>query len=72
MQRTLSQFDYMLDSYDSNDKYVNELRESFVDRFNRKTIESMKLEEYVIGAGSHYSFCYLLERELRSLGSFLG
>lgn len=72
MKRTLSQFDYMLNSYDSNDEYVNELRESFVDRFNRKAIKSMTLKEYAIGAGSHDSFCYSLERELRGLGSFLG
>lgn len=72
MKRNLSSFNYMLDSYDSNDEVLNELRKSFVNRFDRKTIANMSLGEYVIGTGSHTSFCYLLERGLRSLGSFLG
>lgn len=72
MKRNLTSFNYMLDSYNSNDEAFNELRKSFVNRFDRKTIANMSLDEYAIGAGSHTSFCYLIERGLRGLGSMLG
>ena len=54
----------------------NELRTKwnyFLNTFDIFKIETMKKEEYVIGLGSYNkSFCYMVEVELRELGSING
>lgn len=47
-------------------------RKEFVRRFNPKKIASMTIDEYVEGKQSKNSFCYLLERKLKPLGSISG
>ncbi len=53
-------------------KTVNKARKDFVRRFNPNKINSMTIEEYVIGKQSKTSFCYLIERRLDSLGRITG
>lgn len=53
-------------------KAVYKAREEFVHRFNPKRINSMTIEEYVIGKQNKTSFCYLIERKLDSLGRITG
>ena len=53
-------------------KTVYKARKDFVRRFNPKKINSMTIEEYVIGKQSKTSFCYLIERRLDSLGRITG
>lgn len=53
-------------------KKVYKAREDFVRRFSPKKINSMSIEEYVIGKQSKTSFCYLIERRLDSLGRITG
>ena len=47
-------------------------RKEFVRRFNPAKIASMTIDEYVEGKKSKNSFCYLLERKLKALGSISG
>lgn len=47
-------------------------RKEFVRRFNPAKIASMTIDEYVEGKQSKNSFCYLLERKLKGLGSISG
>lgn len=47
-------------------------RKEFVRRFNPAKIASMTIDEYVEGKQSKNSFCYLLERKLKALGSISG
>ena len=47
-------------------------RKEFVRRFSPKKIASMAIDEYVEGKQSKNSFCYLLERKLKPLGSISG
>ncbi len=47
-------------------------RKEFVRRFSPKKIASMTIDEYVEGKQSKNSFCYLLERKLKPLGSISG
>lgn len=48
--RKLTEFDYMLDSYDSQDQYLEDLRSEFVNSFPIDYIEkNMTIDEYVEG-----------------------
>lgn len=46
--RKLTEFDYMLDSYDSQDQYLEDLRSEFVNSFPIDYIEKNMLKERVI------------------------
>ena len=71
--RKLTEFDYMLDSYDSQDQYLEDLRSEFVNSFPIDYIEkNMTIDEYVEGKGNSGSFCNQLERGLAGLGSIRG
>ena len=59
-------------SLEKDYKTVYKAREDFVRRFNPQKINSMTIEEYVIGKQSKTSFCYLIERKLESLGRITG
>lgn len=48
------------------------VRKEFVRRFSLANIASMTIDEYVEGKQSKNSFCYLLERKLKALGSISG
>lgn len=49
------------------------LRKQFVKDYPIEKIKALKMDEYIIGKGSdNPSFCYRLEIELKSLGSFKG
>jgi len=49
------------------------LRRQFVSDFPRSKIQSLKLDDYVIGKGaSNRSFCYRIEREMDILGRITG
>lgn len=49
------------------------VQEKFVQTFSKGKIKLMTLEEYAIGTPNYKnSFCYILERELKSLGSIVG
>lgn len=50
---------------------AEELRLEFVKQFPIKQIESMKLDDYVVGKGQE-SFCYWMETKLKELGSIKG
>lgn len=72
-------FDDFLDQYkkDKNwgltvEKNNNKKIKKFIKDFNIAAINNMGLKDYEIGTGSHNSFCYKLEWELRSVGSILG
>jgi len=59
------------------DQYVNleNLRKEFVNRFNRKKLETLTKEEYALMKGetnSKDSFCKWIERKLEKLGSIRG
>lgn len=71
--RKLNEFDYMLDTYDSQDQYLENLRANFVDSFPISYIRNeMTVDEYIEGKGKKDSFCNQLERELAGLGSVKG
>ena len=53
-------------------KTVYKAREDFVRRFSPRKINTMSIEEYVIGKQSKTSFCYLIERTLEPLGRITG
>lgn len=63
--------------YEKSIKNVIETQNAFVQKFNVSKIMNMTLDEYVIGKAKVddsglNSFCYILERQLRELGSILG
>lgn len=71
--RKLSDFDYMLDTYDSQDQILEDLRKEFVNSFPIDYIRNqMTISEYIEGKGNKDSFCNRLERELAGLGSIKG
>lgn len=71
--RSLTQFDYMLDSYDSQDQILEDLRSNFINTFPVDYIRNkMTVAEYIEGKGNKDSFCNRLERELSGLGSIKG
>lgn len=61
------------DYFDAKFLHCDEIRQRFLDRWPRERLdELLSLESYVIGTGSHDTFCYWVERETRLLGSILG
>lgn len=73
IKRNLSQFNYKLDSYDSNDQILEDLREEFVNSFPVDFIRNnMTIEEYAEGHEDRDNFCYRVERKLNGLGSARG
>jgi len=52
--------------------HKTELLNRFINDFPINSINNLSLEEYVIGLGSHTSFCYRLERELGIVGDMRG
>lgn len=71
--RKLSEFDYKLDTYTSNDQILEDLRENFVNSYPVKYIRNqMTLDDYCEGKGKKDTFCNRLERELIGLGSIKG
>lgn len=56
----------------SAEKDVEHKVSKFIHYFNEKRISEMGIDQYIIGTGSHDTFCYRLERELRGSGSILG
>lgn len=65
--RKLTEFDYMLDSYDSQDQYLEDLRSEFVNSFPIDYIEkNMTIDEYVEGKGNSGSFCNQLALIVKS------
>jgi len=74
-EETLKDFDPK--EYEKSIKDVIDTQTSFVQKFNITKIMNMTLDEYVIGKvkvddSGLNSFCYILERKLRPLGSMLG
>ena len=56
--RKLSDFDYMLDTYDSQDQILEDLRKEFVNSFPIDYIRNqMTISEYIEGKGNKDSFC---------------
>jgi len=54
-------------------KNVEILRQEFVNDFSASKIDTMQLDDFVIGKGQgNRSFCYRLEREMDDLGRILG
>lgn len=51
---------------------LSKLRERFVNSFQISQIESLSLDEYVVGKQSKKSFCYRIETELKELGNMKG
>lgn len=71
--RKLAEFDYMLDSFDRDSTNLNQLRCDFVNKYTLSYIKNrMKLDDFVVGKGNKYSFCYQLEFNLAQLGSIRG
>lgn len=52
-------------------RHLNKLRVQFVKDFSLKNLESLSIDDFVVGRGQ-YTFCYRLERELDRLGRILG
>ena len=51
--RSLTQFDYMLDSYDSQDQILEDLRSNFINTFPVDYIRNkMTVAEYIEGKGN--------------------
>lgn len=69
--------DFDPEEYEKSISNLLQIQLEFVKKFNIKKIMEMDLDEYVIGkakvdtSGSD-SFCYVLERQLKELGSMLG
>jgi hypothetical protein len=51
---------------------TEEKRKKFVEKFSLEKLKNMTVDEYIVGKGSHDSFCYWLETELIELGSIKG
>lgn len=49
---------------------VNALVKEFQETFPKEQLKELSLERYAIGTGSNDSFCWWIERGLRSLGSY--
>ena len=63
---------FRLHALEKEFKPLYKARTEFVRRFNPAKIASMTLDEYVEGKQSKSSFCYILERTLKSLGNISG
>lgn len=61
-----------IDEYKIKDKELEYERNKFVNLFPKEKILDMTIDQYVTGNQSEDSFCYLIERKLRELGSILG
>ncbi|MFA6322933.1 MAG: DUF3883 domain-containing protein [Candidatus Buchananbacteria bacterium] len=57
---------------ESEFKAVEKLRLDFVSKFPINKIQEISIDEYVIGKGSHESFCYILENSLKPYGDIHG
>ncbi|WP_409970101.1 HNH endonuclease [Bengtsoniella intestinalis] len=53
-------------------KKLEMLRSKFLQTYPAELIREITLDEYVVGKGSHTSFCYQLETTLREYGSIKG
>ena len=57
----------------AKEKELLRLRKQFVREFSVDFVKNtMTLEDYCLGRGNSHSFCYIIERSLRGLGSILG
>lgn len=71
--RKISDFDYMLDSYDSKDQILEDLRKGFVNSYPIDYVRNdLQVDDYIEGKSNKNSFCNRLERELGGLGSIKG
>ena len=70
----LSDFNDEYQSYLKEEKRLFKRNKEFTNHFNISFIENqMEKEDYCIGRSSNTeNFCYIIERELRALGSILG
>lgn len=59
-------------SIESEFKVVEELRLDFISKFPINKLQEISIDEYVVGKGSHESFCYILENSLKPYGDIHG
>lgn len=69
--------DIIKEYYEKNkeelEKYYNEceeLRKQFIEKFPKKNLNYISMDDYCIGKGNKNSFCYWIERKLDKLGKF--
>src|ERR1700722_14576467 len=75
LREAQARFENQKDQILKDREELYKLRYSFVKYFNRKRIQTMKIDDYVIGLGkpvNGFNFCYALERQLDGLGRILG
>ena len=53
-------------------KALDKLRREFVMKFSPMRIQTMSIDDFVIGLGRKDTFCYMLERNLKGLGNITG
>lgn len=53
-------------------KRLHKLREKFVRSFDSERINTLTIDEYIVGKNSKSSFCYIIEQELSDLGNIKG
>jgi hypothetical protein len=66
------EFDMIRDDWEEDYKEAEGLRKKFVSDFTIERIKRMTIDEYIVGKGNHFSFCYWLETGLKKLGNMKG
>ncbi len=72
LQILLLNFLKRMEVYKAKDAELKQHRAEFERLFPKDDILNISIERYVTGNKSNESFCYLLERKLKELGSILG